>query len=347
MIRKTDGFTLVELLVTILCSSLVMLAAASLMLLGARVEAGTLDNTSDRQTVQIMLTMLEKLAGSGRITEVKTVTGGTGSDGSAGENDWILLRDDEGDHVPLVLYNAASGTLTSGAGVVLMDGLTAAKAEMSGNLLTFTLKTDTNTEYATSVYCRVNVENEQFDVKAFQDELTPGSDEEETAAVPSGRAEFLVAFLSQYGSRGEIIVNGEPNGDYASWYNASWSIAETAWCACYVSWAAAQVNENKLAWVPYFSYVKNGITEFVERSAWHDAESDYTPVPGDLIFFDWEEDGVPDHVGVVMLADGGVLYTIEGNSSGCVAVRSYSALDSRIVGYGVFPETDESGGGEE
>ncbi len=60
--------------------------------------------------------------------------------------------------------------------------------------------------------------------------------------------------------------------------------------------------------------VPMGVAWFREQRRWKD--SGYLPQPGEIIFFDWNEDGIPDHVGIVEKVDGGVIYTIEGNSAG-------------------------------
>jgi hypothetical protein len=42
-----------------------------------------------------------------------------------------------------------------------------------------------------------------------------------------------------------------------------------------------------------------------------------TPVPGDLIYYNWSYDnGSFDHVGIVIGCDGTFVYTIEGNTTG-------------------------------
>ncbi|MFR0728590.1 CHAP domain-containing protein [Eubacterium sp. TF05-29] len=37
------------------------------------------------------------------------------------------------------------------------------------------------------------------------------------------------------------------------------------------------------------------------------------PLTGDIIFFDWENAGVSDHVGIVERVDNNTIYTIKGN----------------------------------
>ena len=58
------------------------------------------------------------------------------------------------------------------------------------------------------------------------------------------------------------------------------------------------------------------------------------PPSGDLVFFDWKNDGSIDHVGIVESVVDGTIYTIEGNSGDKVARRSYPIGYGQIVGYG-------------
>ena len=56
---------------------------------------------------------------------------------------------------------------------------------------------------------------------------------------------------------------------------------------------------------------------------------------GDIIFFDWENDGIADHVGIVEKTENNTVYTIEGNSSGDTCrQKSYDINSSVILGYG-------------
>ena len=98
----------------------------------------------------------------------------------------------------------------------------------------------------------------------------------------------------------------------------------------------------------WFSDVDEFVVYLQKENKWQAQPKDgsITPNPGDLVFFDWiTNDGVddPQHVGVVLcLTDSnndGVddsIITIEGNSAGRVAVRSYQLDDSRILGYGIL-----------
>lgn len=58
---------------------------------------------------------------------------------------------------------------------------------------------------------------------------------------------------------------------------------------------------------------------------------------GDIIFFDWADsnDGQADHVGIVEKTVDGVIYTIEGNSSGDTCRQKEYSIDSSVIlGYG-------------
>ena len=51
---------------------------------------------------------------------------------------------------------------------------------------------------------------------------------------------------------------------------------------------------------------------FESKGRFRDAS--YTPAAGDIIFFDWGNNGTIDHVGIVESVSGGTVNTIEGNS---------------------------------
>ena len=57
--------------------------------------------------------------------------------------------------------------------------------------------------------------------------------------------------------------------------------------------------------------------------------------PGMLIFFDWEQDGVPDHVGIITLASNDYIYTVEGNNGDAVVEDVYPVDSPSLYGFGV------------
>ena len=85
--------------------------------------------------------------------------------------------------------------------------------------------------------------------------------------------------------------------------------------------------------IPKFSSVSDGISWFENKNQWQ--KPGYKPMPGDIIFFDWEGDGSCDHVGIVEKCDENTVYTIEGNSRDECRRKTYSINSSLIFGYGV------------
>ena len=106
------------------------------------------------------------------------------------------------------------------------------------------------------------------------------------------------------------------------------------WCAYFVSLCA---NESGCLGtsIPKFSRCIDGVAWFQGQGRWQ--SSGYLPQPGDVIFFDWNGDMVPDHVGIVEKVESGVIYTIEGNSAGDRCRENRYAVGSEwIYGYGRF-----------
>ena len=336
-LKRKDGFTLVELVVGIAAASLVLAAASSLLLMGARIQRTLRDEAQEQQTIRIVLTMLEDLVAEGKIKSVETSADGW----SVNDSDKVLLTFDK-------------NQLLGAGGNVLLDGLQSASANLNGNLLNFSFTTDRGT-YETSTYCRTVVvkdkqknENISKEEGVYNPDNIEGKDESfknkhlldnETK---DARYAFLHTLCEEYGSTGRISGEGQY---YSQWYNASWN-SSTPWCACFLSWAAAK-NAASLSSVPKFANVNTGVSKFRGGTCgtWKNIKLEpYTPIPGDYIFFDWECDDDPDHVGAVLFVykdttvdpENTTVYTIEGNSGGRDAIHSYNINDPRIYGYGVL-----------
>lgn len=335
MKRNNSGFTMVELLVTVAVSSIVLAAAASLMLLGLRVHQTTQKEAGEQQTVRIVLSALEDLSASGKIYRVEPLSDGwqlqgKTADGTPGA---VLLR-----------YN--SGTLTSGTSgnQVLLDNLRGARVDLDGSLVTFTFATAAHS-YSTSVFCRTGIEGDSVGKAEAQKKLeelkTPNLPDaaDLTEKEKAARFAFLQTLAGQYDSRGEILLeNTSPYKYFSEWYihgykdHPGWN-QYTPWCACFLSWAADQKKASIDGDPPRFAKVDDGMKLFCDDQ-WRDSGA--TPIPGDYVFFDWDGDRDPDHVGAVLCVDGNQLYTIEGNSSGRVALNCYPKNDPRVMGYGVL-----------
>ena len=336
MKRNNSGFTMVELLVTVAVSSIVLAAAASLMLLGLRVHQTTQKEAGEQQTVRIVLSALEDLSASGKIYRVEPLSDG-----------WQLQGKTAGGTPGAVLLRYNSGTLTSGTSgdQVLLDNLRGARVDLDGSLVTFTFATAAHS-YSTSVFCRTGIEGDSVGKAEAEDLL------KETPTLPdaadltdtekAARFAFLQKLADQYDSRGEIKSGDSTYTYFSEWYiggyarDPRWN-QYTPWCGCFLSWGAEQQRDTIDGDPPKFADVDKGMASFKESGKWRNPnDANNMPIPGDYVFFDWDRGSDPDHVGAVLCVKDGFLYTIEGNSGGKVAVQRYPLSDKRIVGYGVL-----------
>ncbi len=133
---------------------------------------------------------------------------------------------------------------------------------------------------------------------------------------------------------------GSSNGEkYWKWYGFD---SYVEWCACFVSWCGEQSGLIESGAMPRFSLCEDGIKWFKNHGKWQNRG--LTPRTGSLIFFDWDRDGVSDHVGIVEKCEGGIIYTVEGNTGTVIngdRVRgvwehTYSIENIAIMGYGIL-----------
>lgn len=122
-------------------------------------------------------------------------------------------------------------------------------------------------------------------------------------------------------------VGGQP---YWSWYGFG---SRVEWCACFVSWCANECGYIDVGVIPKFALCSWGAQWFKDRGQWGDNSME--PAPGTIIFFDWDGDRDPDHVGIVEYTENGVVHTIEGNSGDTCRQRQYSVGNGQIYGYGL------------
>ena len=121
-------------------------------------------------------------------------------------------------------------------------------------------------------------------------------------------------------------VGGYP---YWSWYGFN---SRVAWCACFVSWC---YNQAGLSEPRFAGCTSGGMAWFTSHGQWGDRN--YTNIaPGDAIFFDWDNSGDADHIGIVIGTDGERVYTVEGNSGDACKIKSYPLGSSVIRGYGLM-----------
>ena len=239
MKRNNGGFTMIELLVTIAVSFIVLSAAATLLLLGLRVHKTTQKEAEEQQTVRIVLSALEELSASGKIYRVEPLSDG-----------WQLLGKTADGKSGAVLLRYNKGTLRSGGNgdQVLLDNLRGAQVDLDGSLVTFSFSTAAHS-YSTSVFCRTGIEGDSVDKDEALNKVTPNLPNTElTEPEKQARFAFLKTLAAQYDSRGEILKGDTSRYKYFSeWYidgykrDPRWN-QYTPWCACFLSWAADQMN---------------------------------------------------------------------------------------------------------
>jgi peptidoglycan hydrolase-like protein with peptidoglycan-binding domain len=111
-----------------------------------------------------------------------------------------------------------------------------------------------------------------------------------------------------------------------------------SWCATFVSAVAIKLGYTSI--IPTECGCEKMIELFKGLGEWVEDDA-YTPKAGDIIFYDWEDDGNGDnkgytnHVGIVEDVLGTVITVIEGNYSNSVKRRTIHVNGKNIRGYGV------------
>lgn len=110
------------------------------------------------------------------------------------------------------------------------------------------------------------------------------------------------------------------------------------WCATFVSAVAIKLGYTDI--IPTECGCPQMLEHFKKLGAWAEDES-RTPNAGDIIFYDWEDNGSgdntgrPNHVGIVEKVSGSKITVIEGNYNESVGRRTLKVNGKYIRGYGV------------
>ena len=119
---------------------------------------------------------------------------------------------------------------------------------------------------------------------------------------------------------------------------------KTPWCAIFVS--AVAIKSGTTSIIVRGSYCPSVINAYKNSKVSnykYGAGASYVPKAGDVIFFDWNRNGVPDHTGLVASVSGNTIKTIEGNYSDAVGYRTFSVGYRYVQGYGL-PNYDDANG---
>ena len=160
------------------------------------------------------------------------------------------------------------------------------------------------------------------------------------------RADIVNVAKSQVG-----YLEGSNSSQLAGTYNGSnnfteygrWYGLQDMWCAMFVSFCAYVANVPESVILKH-AYTPTGLSWFQSKGQAYSrasvAKGEYTPEPGDIIYFKSSRNSNPtNHIGIVTKYSNKRVYTIEGNTSsasvstngGAVGSKSYSITDTYIV----------------
>lgn len=338
-VHNNDGFTLVELLVTIVVASIVAAAAGTVLLMGIRLNANSTNTAQRQNTTRVFLSVMEDLASEGTIDKV------------VDQPDHWYVAENDGENVKILFYyDSETGTIYSGgtlsgttysAGTPMMEEVIASHITENDSLITVAIETEDGS-YSSSVYCRNGsvLESSKVDGEAIINQSIGEMAGTEIVG-KQARAAFLSKLMSQLGSNGMIY---KEIGDdrmiktpvfYSQWYNSSWA-TDTPWCACYISWVLDSLSRggqiqnldrvhqsgDKYLWyanvddfIKFFEdenkhNANNDPAETDTKHRWVSLKgvdlskpenADKVPNPGDIIFMDWtRQQKDAAHVGVVL-----------------------------------------------
>jgi hypothetical protein len=114
-------------------------------------------------------------------------------------------------------------------------------------------------------------------------------------------------------ARGEMGYIEGPK-DNETKYGAFTKANFLPWCGSFVNWCANEVGLK----IPNCVSTVVGAKAFEKKAAWELASDTAQPLPGDIAFFDFPNDGVDriSHVGIVVKDNGdGTVTCIEGNTA--------------------------------
>ena len=111
-----------------------------------------------------------------------------------------------------------------------------------------------------------------------------------------------------------------------------WNVQNQPWCDVFVDAGFIECfgldTARKMTYQPVFSALCSASAQnYKNNNAWYNS-----PEVGDQAFFNYE--GGINHTGIVINVSGGLVYTVEGNSSDMVRMGVYATGHSAIAGYG-------------
>ena len=144
-----------------------------------------------------------------------------------------------------------------------------------------------------------------------------------TTGVPGGSVQAVISLAqSQLGNDGAKYWNWYFGGGYVDG-------ATTQYCACFVSWLLDQVGATAYSFPRANAFDTSDIP-----AQYRIPERQLTA--GDIVSFDWNGDGLGDHVGLVIGNNGSYITTIEGNTDEGLVKEKQRYFNSFIL-FGIRP----------
>lgn len=195
-----------------------------------------------------------------------------------------------------------------------------------------------NEEHEHTLQCFSNpnadVESQEDWEKSLADISLTGKPNDDLIAIAKSQVGYQESSKNYH-----VTEDGQQKGytRYGAWYGDSygdWNAMFVAFCLNYTGIQEYPADADCSVWAELLH------TEPYDYFRTRDA---YQPQSGDLIFFDTDEDGTADHMGIVDAIDSenDKMQTIEGDVSDRVEYRTYSSDDAAILGYGIIPANAE------
>jgi len=114
---------------------------------------------------------------------------------------------------------------------------------------------------------------------------------------------------------------------YGEWYGntyGNWSVMFVSFCLRYAGLEDVPINSGAEAMIVEWN-----------REELYKGKDNYTPIPGDVVFLDKNQNGVPESAAIVIEVELESIIVIEGDCDGIVAENEYAFDDETVVGFGL------------
>ena len=146
-------------------------------------------------------------------------------------------------------------------------------------------------------------------------------------------AQKYLGYKESDGSHKKIIDAYNAHKPLAQGYKVKYT---DAWCATFVSFVGIQCGLTDI--MPTECSCPRMISLYQKIGRWKEADN-YKPDPGDILLYDWQDNGVgdntgtPDHIGIVVSVTNNKIKVIEGNMNNAVGYRTLDVNGKNIRGY--------------